>query len=207
MAMESTMTLSCDIKQWASRHRRHRLRYRRRHRRSRDLLSKRKCWSCNFSNPAVPRFMPTNEKWLNHADKIPLLGGSNGRNLVQDQSAKRELIAMRSSATAAFVNSEWTFAGFQPFEKLRQKKFRTASKTFFRDDHGEGGTSMHIPLELQIDRFEMWSPWLSSRGGMVMACDGERPLAYLVTYLETLTVHSGKPYEQAHPIRIEIQPR
>jgi hypothetical protein len=28
--------LFCDIKQWASRHRRHRLRYRRRHRRSRS---------------------------------------------------------------------------------------------------------------------------------------------------------------------------
>jgi hypothetical protein len=37
--------LSCDIKQWASHHRRHHLRYRRRHRRSRDLKSKRKCWS------------------------------------------------------------------------------------------------------------------------------------------------------------------
>ncbi|SAM05144.1 hypothetical protein [Absidia glauca] len=33
--------LSCDIKQWASRHRRHCLRYRRRHRLSRDLKSKR----------------------------------------------------------------------------------------------------------------------------------------------------------------------
>jgi hypothetical protein len=32
--------LSCDIKQWASRHRRHRLRYRRRHRRSRSKSRK-----------------------------------------------------------------------------------------------------------------------------------------------------------------------
>jgi hypothetical protein len=37
--------VSCDRKQWASRHRRYRLRYRRRHRRSRDLKLKRKCWS------------------------------------------------------------------------------------------------------------------------------------------------------------------
>jgi hypothetical protein len=37
--------LFCDIKQWASRHRRHRLHYRRRHRRSRDLKLKKKCWS------------------------------------------------------------------------------------------------------------------------------------------------------------------
>ncbi|SAM03582.1 hypothetical protein [Absidia glauca] len=32
--------LSCDIKQWASRHRRHHLRYRRRHRRSRPKSRK-----------------------------------------------------------------------------------------------------------------------------------------------------------------------
>jgi hypothetical protein len=38
--------LFCDIKQWASRHRRHRHRYRRRHRRSPSKKSKRKSWSC-----------------------------------------------------------------------------------------------------------------------------------------------------------------
>ncbi|SAM02009.1 hypothetical protein, partial, partial [Absidia glauca] len=32
--------LSCDIKQWASRHRRHRFRYRRRHRRGRSKSRK-----------------------------------------------------------------------------------------------------------------------------------------------------------------------
>jgi hypothetical protein len=32
--------LFCDIRQWASRHRRHRLRYRRRHRRSRSRVEK-----------------------------------------------------------------------------------------------------------------------------------------------------------------------
>jgi hypothetical protein len=31
---------------------------------------------------AVPRFRPTNEKWLSHADKISPLGWPNGRNLM-----------------------------------------------------------------------------------------------------------------------------
>jgi hypothetical protein len=32
---------------------------------------------------------------------------------------------MRSSEATAFVKSEWTFAGFQSFGKLRQKRLRT----------------------------------------------------------------------------------
>jgi hypothetical protein len=45
----------------------------------------------HFSISAVPRFRPTNEKWLNHADKISSLGGSNGRNLmVHDRRLRTE---------------------------------------------------------------------------------------------------------------------
>ncbi|SAM04576.1 hypothetical protein [Absidia glauca] len=46
MSKNFKTALSCDIKQWASRHRRHRLRYRRRRRRSRSKKSKTKRWSC-----------------------------------------------------------------------------------------------------------------------------------------------------------------
>ncbi|SAL96732.1 hypothetical protein [Absidia glauca] len=38
---------------------------------------------------------------------------------------------MRSSAATAFVNSESTFAGFQPVGKLRQKKLRTVLRFSF----------------------------------------------------------------------------
>jgi hypothetical protein len=38
---------------------------------------------------------------------------------------------MRSSAATAFVKSEMTFAVFQPFGKLRQKKLRTVPSFWF----------------------------------------------------------------------------
>jgi hypothetical protein len=38
---------------------------------------------------------------------------------------------MRSSAATAFVTSEMTFAVFQPFGKLRQKKLRTVLRFLF----------------------------------------------------------------------------
>jgi len=38
---------------------------------------------------------------------------------------------MHSSAATAFVKSEMTFAVFQPFGKLRQKKMRTVLRFWF----------------------------------------------------------------------------
>jgi hypothetical protein len=38
---------------------------------------------------------------------------------------------MRSSEAMAILKSEWTFAVFQPFGKLRQKKLRTVLRFWF----------------------------------------------------------------------------
>ncbi|SAM00173.1 hypothetical protein [Absidia glauca] len=64
---------------------------------------------------------------------------------------------------------------------------------------------MPVQLELRLDHFEMWTPWLYSSGGMAIAFDVEPPLTYRMTCLETLTVCSGRPYEHARPIRIDIR--
>jgi hypothetical protein len=96
----------------------------------------------------------------------------------QNQSAKRKIIATRRSEATTFVKSEWTFAVFQSFEKLRQKKLKIVlrfSVWFLKTFYFKG-----LPYWARS-----WACW--------MKCP------------QTWTVCSGRPYEHVHITRNEVR--